>query len=269
MKKLSIIFASVALSAMVSLLAGCKKDKVNQIQECKDDVFAMAAVLDIFTLANETAIMYSSQNDTVSEIPLIVAENDSAGFTINIDFGNGFLASNGKTLTGKLSLSSDTLWNFTKMDRTLTISLESFKIDNQGFTGSFLILFDTISADVPYINIKGTSINITPDFETEIKYNFDYYLTWYQGFDTFSDFVDDAFIIAGLSGGTARNNKTFSAGIKSPVYFQKSCGYGTIVTGEKELTPYNSSTQKIDFGTGSCDNFVTVYHDGEVFNIEF
>ncbi|MBC7745764.1 MAG: hypothetical protein H7096_11740 [Flavobacterium sp.] len=85
--------------------------------------------------------------------------------------------------------------------------------------------------------------------------------TWLAGEET-KEWNDDIYEITGTTSGKNRKGLSYNATIIKPIRADLSCQF-RFVSGIIELTPEGKSKRTIDFGTGACDNQVTVTMNGK------
>ncbi len=86
--------------------------------------------------------------------------------------------------------------------------------------------------------------------------------TWIEGEDTMNPY-DDVYLITGTGNGVNRNGLPYTLTITSALRVEIGCPW--IVSGALEITPNGLATRHVDFGTGSCDDLVSVTVNGSTF----
>jgi len=71
---------------------------------------------------------------------------------------------------------------------------------------------------------------------------------------------DDVWMVSGTESGTAFNGASFSVNITTPLEIPRACSW--IVSGVKEVQRGTHPLRVVDYGTGNCDNIITVTVNG-------
>jgi hypothetical protein len=86
--------------------------------------------------------------------------------------------------------------------------------------------------------------------------------TWIAGQNTV-ELLDDVYLISGSGSGVNRNEVPYSLLITTPLRVEVGCPW--IVSGVLQIIPGSLDVRTVDYGSGACDNQVTVSVNGMSF----
>ncbi len=271
MKTKTAIIAMLAISFFA--ISSCKKDKTNNDEETellievqKND----AEATKIYNLINDEVNDLSAHIDSLNYVTPSKTLDSCVTITINhpdtttwpktvvIDFSGNCTTSNGNVLSGQIIIVQTNRYRADGMVRTITFN--SFRINSNIVSGTKTITniglvngFRTYS-----VTIANGSIT-TPDGEVILTRTAQRTRTWIQGESTYTIW-DDVNSITGVTSGTTRSDKSYTATIVEPLIVARSCRW--IKQGKIALNIEDLPEIIIDFGSGTCDQTATVTVNG-------
>lgn len=267
MKTKTAIIALLAISFFA--MYSCKKDKTNNDEETellievqKNDAEATKVYNLINDEVNDLSSFIDSSNYSVpsktldSCINVTINHPDTMTWpkTIVLDFAGNCTTANGNVLSGQIVIVQTDRYRADGMVRTIT--LNGFRINGNLVSGTKTITniglvngFKTFP-----ITIANGSIT-TPDGEVIVTRSAQRTRTWIQGESTLTKW-DDVYSITGITSGTTRSDKSYTATIIEPLIVARNCRW--IKQGKISLVIEDLPVIVIDFGTGSCDQTATV-----------
>lgn len=185
-------------------------------------------------------------------------------WTRTVDFGvEGCTLENGNTVKGKMVISFFN--DFETSTQTISYTFDGFYHNGKKLQGS-----KTIERTVKTTDLLATAhpvftaaIDLTITFDDGGVYTRKGNLVKEQveGFDTWFNWEDNAYLVTGSGTTTFPNGDTFSAEITTPLQFKASCKKSVAVKGVVSITK-NGATAVIDYGNGDCDTLATITKDG-------
>ncbi|RED22038.1 hypothetical protein BD847_3535 [Flavobacterium cutihirudinis] len=185
-------------------------------------------------------------------------------WTRTVDFGvEGCTLENGNTVKGKMVISFSN--DFETSTQTISYTFDGFYHNGKKLQGS-----KTIERTVKTTDLLATAhpvftaaIDLTITFDDGGVYTRKGNLVKEQveGFDTWFNWEDNAYLVTGSGTTTFPNGDTFSAEITTPLQFKASCKKSVAVKGVVSITK-NGATAVIDYGNGDCDTLATITKDG-------
>lgn len=185
-------------------------------------------------------------------------------FTGSIDFGTeGCALENGNVLKGKITLSFS--GNFATAEQTITYTFDNFYHNGKKLQGSKTITRSVKSTELlaeAHPVFTGT-IDMILTFEDGKVYTRTGTLTkeMIEGYTTKGNWNDNVFLVTGSGNTIMPNGDTCSSTIQTPLRYVAACKKPFPVSGTI-LKTKNSSEALVDFGTGECDNLVSVTING-------
>lgn len=114
----------------------------------------------------------------------------------------------------------------------------------------------------PYFNVVVAGTVTAPDGSWTSTHSYQRVRTWIQGSGTPNP-LDDVYLVTGGGSGVNRNGQAFAVTITSPLRVEIGCPW--IVSGVQQIVPEGRPARTIDFGSGTCDNQVSVTVNGFTF----
>lgn len=167
-----------------------------------------------------------------------------------IDFGTGSNCLDGRLRTGKLRATFNGKWK--DAGSTVTITPENYSVAGYAFAFTAVVTFNgrdggghlnwtTVVTDATLIH--GTYGTI--DWEGTRT------TTWIEG-EGNTDASTFVYEVTGSANGMARNGRTFTANIDSPLRVELSCRWP--VSGVWSITPQALEKRSVDYGGPGCDD---------------
>ncbi len=181
--------------------------------------------------------------------------------TITIDFGMGCADQRGSTRSGKIIV------NYSGRrflpNSVTTTELDGYKINGVALAGTHTVKYIASSTeDDPMDSITLTNGTLTwPDGKAATRES----VVWREWIRT-AGASTDLWYVTGEAGGTNRNGKIFAAEITEKLTIQKICMAGhpkALPSSGKEMLIVGNKDIAIDFGSGSCDQMVTISIKGK------
>jgi len=185
-------------------------------------------------------------------------------WTRTVDFGvDGCTLENGNTVKGKMVISFSN--DFASSTQTISYTFDGFYHNGKKLQGSKSIVRTVKATDLLATAhpVFTAAIDMTITFDDGGVYTRKGTLVKEQveGFDTWFNWDDNAYLVTGSGTTTFPNGDTFSAEITTPLQFKASCKRSVPVKGVLSVTK-NGATAVIDYGDGTCDTLATITKDG-------
>jgi hypothetical protein len=185
-------------------------------------------------------------------------------WTKTIDFGvEGCTLGNGNIVKGKMVVSFGN--DFTASTQTISYTFEGFYHNGRKLQGSKSIVrtIKTTNLLATAHPVSTATIDLTVTFDDGKVYVRKGSLVkeMVEGYDTWFNWEDNAFLVTGSGTTTLPNGDVFSAEITTPLEFKASCKKSFAIKGIVSVTK-NGATAVIDFGSGECDSLAKVTKDG-------
>ncbi|WP_035651731.1 hypothetical protein [Flavobacterium sp. ASV13] len=185
-------------------------------------------------------------------------------WTRTVDFGvEGCTLENGNTVKGKMVISFSN--DFSTSTQTISYTFDGFYHNGKKLQGSKSIVRTVKTTDLLATAhpVFTASIDMTITFDDGGVYTRKGTLVKEQveGFDTWFNWDDNAYLVTGSGTTTFPNGDTFSAEITTPLQFKASCKKSIPVKGVLSVTK-NGATAVVDYGDGTCDTLATITKDG-------
>ncbi|MRX66930.1 hypothetical protein SAMN06265349_102859 [Flavobacterium resistens] len=185
-------------------------------------------------------------------------------WTRTVDFGvEGCTLENGNTVKGKMVISFSN--DFSTSTQTISYTFDGFYHNGKKLQGSKSIVRTVKTTDLLATAhpVFTAAIDMTITFDDGGVYTRKGTLVKEQveGFDTWFNWDDNAYLVTGSGTTTFPNGDTFSAEITTPLQFKASCKKSIPVKGVLSVTK-NGATAVVDYGDGTCDTLATITKDG-------
>ena len=192
---------------------------------------------------------------------------DTLSFPMNImvDFGqDNCVGNDGRVRKGQLHIS------FTGKYRVpgtvITITPSDFSIDGYEIFGTKTITHEGFNAiGQPYYSVNVESQIVAPNNEWTTSWSSARTRTWVDGFDSPLNPNDDVYHITGSGTGVNRNGIAFNMNIEEDLVVNINCPW--IVKGIMVITPEEGQEKSIDWGSGDCNNGLTVTSGNNTYEI--
>ena len=274
--KLKIGFWLVCLGIALISFSGCEdseRDDDDETVASHDNALAETIFLDIFKQIHRVAARDTLLNDTglVQDLDICldsaVVSDTLPIFPLNLTlyYGNqASLCSDGRTRRGRVNatFSGRLKSTFTRID----YSINSYWVDDIRVWGNVTVENVGVAENGNRIyvmsvedgRLEGEDIAI--DWESTMSWQ------WVGGFATDMNQTDDEWLItAGSSSGRNTKGNTFVANVIQPQGFDMVCKW--IKSGEVRLLVPNLATRTVNYGSGTCDNIISVTRNATTFNV--
>lgn len=273
MKKKNVLIAIVALLSVGMIISSCNKDQASvDNSAASDDSFAEALFDNVNDVANEAyAIATGSFKSSDDGIRLFLGECttitlDTIGFplTMTIDFGDvNCLCNDGRYRRGAIVISFT--GRYRHAGTVITHGFVDYFVNDNQVDGTSVLTnmgFNTDGHLTYSIEVVGV-IHRANNGGT-LSWNSSRTREWIEGANT-GNRMDDVYLITGTADGITTYGSTWSREVITPLRKELSCKY--IVSGTFQMVPQDRPVRIIDFGTGECDNIITVLVNGETYTI--
>lgn len=240
--------ATVAVSSDATTLTGGREDvsgRADGTISVSDDRFKCATV----TLVKATDNSLTSPHGTIT-----------------IDFGTGCTGPNGKVRKGKIIVEYKGR-RFLPNSRIIT-TFSGYSVDGIAIEGT-RTLTNTSASETAAISfsIVEDGMKVTYPDGTFATRTANRVRTWNRTANP----LEDSWTVSGSASGANRKGKTYTMTITKDLVYKRSCAITNKVfipvQGTKELT-VDSKKVTLDYGTGTCDNIVTITINGKSKDVE-
>jgi len=184
--------------------------------------------------------------------------------TVIIDFGTGCVGNDGKNRTGKIIVSAT--GRYRDVGTIITITPVNYTVNGNAVSGYRRVTNSGPNAsNQPTFQIEVNGTIVLADGGGTINWTANRTRTWLEGFNTPGIFNDDVLSVTGGSNGTKVSGATWTSVINTPLVYKRSCRQ--IVSGTMTVTPSDKPARNIDFGSGNCDNQISVTINGNTYTI--
>ncbi len=251
---------------LFTALTSCKKEEADDNQDsATENSLAETFFNDVTTISDQAGDgelgTYKTEG-TLSTCATV--SHDTVLRHIEVDFGtSNCLCSDGRYRRGKILV--DYTGRYRDSGSVHTISFDNYfvndnqllgtkSVTNNGINGNGNLNFTiSVNGQINKANGGGT-LSWTANRNRE----------WLAGSAT-QIWSDDVYLITGSSSGTTASGETFTSLITTALRKEMSCRQ--IVSGMVEFTPGSRYTRFIDYGSGVCDNTITITINNRTFSV--
>lgn len=266
MKKHFLQISIASFSIFLILFSSCKKETPDtETQSSVDNAICENEFNSRIQLVNFIA-MNSYKIKSIQAGGLLIT-TDTINRIITIDYGvdgiTDTIDGDGRLRKGVIKATFDSLWH--KPNAKATVELIGYSVSNNG--GASYIGYSANSITIKRIDSISYNYVITGGNCAGTNYS----LGWEtnrnviqtEGFTSTANVNDDSYSSTGTSTGVDRNGKSYKVSITSPVVKRTGCAW--MESGKLDLIPEGISTRTIDYGSGTCDNKVSLLINGNTF----
>ncbi|MFM7022448.1 MAG: hypothetical protein ACKOXB_05680 [Flavobacteriales bacterium] len=262
MKTTKLLKGSALLLTLGLTFASCTKDKDDSTSAAENHAMSEQTNDDMDAIADEAEAgkVSSFKTETTGGIlgDTVLIVKVSSGDTVNItvDFGTtGVTCKDGKVRKGKIKITR--IGNPWVANSVRTATTDGYYVNNNKVEATRTVTFNGMYAtnNHPSWNISAT-FTITLSDGSTISGSTTRLREWSEGSTTPFDRTDDVFVVSGTASGTKADGTAVNVEITTPLTFKVACHQ--IVSGVIKITPEGKETRTVDFGTGDCDDSVTV-----------
>ncbi len=181
---------------------------------------------------------------------------------IIIDFGDGCVGPYGRERSGKIIIAYSSEIGDNIANRIITF--ENYVVNNKGVSGTIELRDISINAAGNWQSVKRLiDLVITFPNGESVTFNGERVRELISGFGD-EDVFNNVYRITGAVNGESTTGRSFTQEIVEPIIADWSCaaaGNFARVSGKVELTKlggYVSRKRTVDYGTGDCDNIITI-----------
>ncbi|HQQ98961.1 MAG TPA: hypothetical protein PLX35_16935 [Cyclobacteriaceae bacterium] len=240
-----------------------------------DDMASVAVAADASTLTGReditgrTEITVSDDRFKCATVTLVKAADNSTLVphgTITIDFGTGCLGPGGKNRVGKIVVEYKGR-RFLPGSKIVT-TFVGYSINGIALEGTRTLTNTSASETAPVsFTIAEDGMKLTYPDGTTVTRTATRTRTWNRTANP----LEDSWTVTGSATGTNRKGKTYTMTITKDLVYKRSCAITNKVfipvQGTKELV-VDTKKVTIDYGSGACDNTVTITINGKSKDVE-
>ena len=266
----------VALSFFISCNSDEKTNEGTSAAITKDEIITNAKIdASIDDVTNIAEDQFSAQQNSTNKpsgpiksflpscatITTVLTNNT---WTKTVDFGvEGCTLENGNTVKGKMVISFSN--DFSTSTQTISYTFEGFYHNGKKLQGSKSIVRTVKTTDLLATAhpVFTAAIDMTITFDDGTVYTRKGSLVkeMVEGFDTWFNWEDNAYLVTGSGTTTFPNGDTYTAEITTPLQFKAICKNSFAVKGIVTVSK-NGASAVIDYGDGSCDSLAKITKDG-------
>lgn len=259
MKK-SMYYPIIFMFLMSISIISCKKEKeldTNDITTAEDQSQGEMTFDLVYSEVNEAAEDLGLKK---GGFPIVSVDSSVSPITMTIDYGtSNYLCKDGNLRRGVILVKwtgayrnpgTKILISFDKFYQNNNLVEGEKSINNNGFNANGQLSYS--------IEVSGKIT--TPSAET-FTWKSNRTRLWVAGANTASR-LDDIYEITGTGSGVNRKGIAFTAEITKALRVVLSCSH-KIVSGIVEVKPENRLLRTIDFGSGACDEFISITVNGK------
>jgi hypothetical protein len=255
----------LALLAMLTLAACRKNDDEtpdNDYTSAIDNSLAEDYFNDMLEQADDAAAQNGLRDTDDPCAPTVTINTDVMPHTMLIDFGpTDCTALNGRTRRGQIMVTFT--GGYRDPGTVITLTPIDYYVNDNHVEGLKTVTNMGENADGDtYFAIQVDGTITAGDGSWTAEHHATRTRTWIQGEDTPNPF-DDVYIITGNGHGVNRHDIAYTLDITSGLRVEIGCPW--IVSGTVSITPDGHATRYVDFGSGSCDDVVSVTVNGTTF----
>ncbi len=219
-----------------------------ELTSARNYVLAEGVFTNIFTIANKALSGCSGQ--ILNSCAVITNDTLSAPKVVTVDFGiSNCTGPDQKFRRGKIIVRYS--GQYPDSGAVHQVYFDNFYENNNLVQGAISITNNTSALSTLIQSLTLNTKILLANSNDSIVWNATRTIT-----STPSTCNSDTYQITGMTSGNTIRGRAFTSSITTTIQKQISCT--AIVEGKITLTPSGKATRTIDFGTGTCDNIVTV-----------
>jgi len=259
----------LAAAIILTTVTACKKDNDNTtdpaVASATEALRSQQLITSSFGIALRGAqeadgLVSQSVDDRCGSVT--ISPLDPAVFpkVITLDYGTGCTDSDGKTRSGKVTLTVEKIW---EPGSAISLQYDNYKEDNAQLSGKFTFKNES-TPGAGIFSILAEDIQAADGNGNTLAYDAVQTFTQTAGFVTWWDWSDDVYNITGTIQSVLTNGETVSWTIQTPLVKANNCFWISAGTGTLNI---NGLDALVDYGDGTCDNKATVTVNGQTFPI--
>ena len=268
-RNFSRLLVVLLLSVMIFSCRDSDRDLDDEIISSRDVLVADNLYSDVFLQIHKLAISDTILTDTglvsLVDIPCVDTFflTNLSGFPTDlvIDFGasNGAACADGRFRKGRIIATFS--GKYTNSLTNIAVTLDNYSVDEVALTGqvNFAGLGNNGGGLRQFsMTVVEGALNgmLRGGDKIEMSYETTQTRVWMEGNGT-TTIADDVFNTAnGIASGRSTNGNAFTVNVSEPIRRELDCGYA--VSGMFTVKPPNLQTRFVNYGTGTCDNAITV-----------
>jgi hypothetical protein len=199
------------------------------------------------------------------ELPCAVSvalDTVSVPHTLLIDFGpSNCTGADGRNRRGRLAITFT--GRYRDPGTVITITPEDYYVNDHRLQGVKTVTNAGLNGEgQPFFSVTVNGTVTAPDGSWTSTHSYQRTRTWIAGQNTV-ELLDDVYMITGSGSGMNRNEVPYSLLITTPLRVEVGCPW--IVSGVLQIIPGSLDVRTVDYGSGACDNQVTVSVNGMSF----
>jgi hypothetical protein len=255
------------------LLVSCQKSHRDDVHGlAQDNATAEALFNEVKEIADEAWLQGSSSGKSGMEpewvingqCATITHDTTVTPKTLTIDFGQvNCLCNDGKYRRGIIQVSYS--GKYRDSGAVIIHTFNNYFVNDHQVLGTKTVTNNGTNqnGNISYSVIVSGSI-VKANNAGTITWNSNRTREWIAGSAT-PKWLDDVYLITGTANGTSASNTSYTMVITNPL--RKEIGCKHFVSGTYEITPANKPVRIIDYGTGACDNIITVTVNGKSYTV--
>ncbi|HRS53589.1 MAG TPA: hypothetical protein P5250_02660 [Bacteroidales bacterium] len=271
-QKVAVFFLIISVTSSV-IITSCKKDdndsntKTYNYRSAKDNSLAESIFSGIHGQIDRAAKKDSLKSSDSLSCPTLTISGTTYPRTFTLDFGTNCLCNDGRIRSGQIIsvITGPYLDSLTTITSTFNNYYETINNINYYVTGTHVVKnLGKNAAGHPYYSVNVSNASISSVNGT-ITWASQRYREFYQGYNSILNPFDDIYLITGSANGNDINGDPFTVNIINPLMWQFGCPW--IKAGSIEITNPGYPTITVDYGTGNCDNVITVTINGVTYTV--
>lgn len=197
---------------------------------------------------------------------IITLDTTSSPKVLTVDYGTTNCDCNdGKTRRGKIITSFTGA--YLAPGTVITHTTDNYYVNDIKIDGSKTVTNMGLNNNgQPYFNVEIDG-QATLTSGTVVDYVSSRVRTWYSGYTTPLNRMDDIYDISGSANAVYSTGGGYSANTTAPIRVQVGCSFPT--QGILDMTPVNKPTRTINYGNGTCDAQFSVTVNGNTYNFSW
>jgi len=266
-----ILFLAVFAAVITFNISSCKKDdddaKTPKYRSAQDNALAEGIFGGVYGQVDRAARQDSLKMSDTIACPVLTITGSTYPFTFTLDYGTNCIGLDGRVRSGKVIsvISAPYLDSMSTITSTFENYYETINNIDYHVTGTQVVQnLGKNTSGHPHYSVNVTNASITSTHGT-ITWTSQRHNEFIQGYNSWLNPFDDVYLITGSSSGNDINGDSFNVNIITPLRWQFGCRW--IQAGAIEIINPGYPVITVDYGTGACDNIVTVTINGVSYTV--
>lgn len=257
----------IAITALTLLaLAACRKEEEdpvdNDYTSAIDNSFGEALFNDALKQTDDAASDGGIRAMLDGCVDTVIIDLNANPHTMFIDFGTVNCQGNdGRYRRGSIMVTFT--GGYSDPGTVITITPQDYYVNDYRVQGTKTVtnMGDDTNGNT-YFTVEVAGTITAPNNQWTSTHNASRVRTWVAGEGTGTPY-DDVYLITGTGNGTNRNGVPYTLNIDQALRIEIGCPY--IVSGQVTITPQNLAPRTVNFGSGSCDDDISVTVNGNTY----